>query len=635
MGLEEVSSAQSVLPEPEGAGPPELKGSRAAREALAHAPASPGVYLFKDAKGKIIYVGKAKRLKNRLLSYARPQSVQGFYRHKVEAMLARARTLEYVVTGSEKDALLLEHTLIKEHRPRYNVDLRDDKTYPYFRLNLEDDFPRFTLVRRPDLNDGARYFGPFEDAGSARRTMRMLQRIFPLRRCGDHALKTRTRPCLDLETGLCLGPCAGRVSPEEYQVLARQLADFFGGKGGELVGELERRMWEAAEAKRYEAAAILRDRKEALAKTLARQEVARTEGRDTDALALVQDEGGSRLAVLKARGGRVLASRVFEFEPGPEPPEEILTQALIALYHGGAPPPPLVLVNLMPADPSLVAEILSERAGRRVELRKPQRGGAMGLLELALLNASQPRQAGEEERLAAALTRLGRKLGLAAPPETMECVDISHLGGRLTVASLVRFAGGRPDKSGYRHYKVLGLEGPDDYAAMRQVVERRLLRGGEPPDLLVVDGGKGQLAMALAAMADLPPERRPPAAALAKGRAPGEPDRVFVPGRKNPVNLPAGDQGLLLLMKLRDEAHRFAITYHRLLRSKALRRSILDEVPGIGPGKKRNLLKAFGSLAALKRAGAQRMHEEAGLDLATAQRVEAFLASLDTSRKPE
>lgn len=614
------------------------KGAQVIKDALPHLPLSPGVYLMKDARGTIIYVGKAKRLRARVASYAREETAPTYYFHKVRAMVSNVAAVDYVVTSSEKEALLLESTLIKRHRPRYNVDLKDDKSYPYFRLSLQDRFPRLSLVRRPNPSDGARYYGPFESAGAARKTMHLVHSIFPLRRCSDHALKTRTRPCLDHEMGRCPAPCAGRIDQEAYGRLVAQVQAFFSGQGEAVAAELERAMRQASQDERFEEAAWLRDRWRALARTLERQRVARAADEDLDVLALHEDEQGLRLAVLKVRHGRVVGNEVRDLGQPAEPPEEIMAQALVMLYGDDLPAPPLILLSHMPEEPGLVAEVLGEAAGHRLELRKPQRGDKRGLMDLALMNASRPRQAQAPDP-AQVLAALGAKLGLAQAPDHLECMDISHLGGRLTVASLVSFRQGQPHKAGYRRYKVVCAEGaPDDYASMSEVVTRRL--GGEmaPPDLLVVDGGKGQLGVALAALEKLPPERRPPLIALAKGRE-GQPDRVFLPGRKNPVAFKPRDPALLLLMRLRDEAHRFAITYHRQLRRKALTKSILDEVPGVGPKKRLKLLRSFGSLAALKSASAEEMASRARVDLATARQVEAFLASLggqlDTTPRPE
>ncbi len=603
------------------------------RDALAHAPQSPGVYILKDASGRVLYVGKAKRLKTRLSNYARKINAPSWYRHKLETMVSLVAKLDYVVTSSEKEALILENTLIKRHRPRYNVDLRDDKSYPYFRLTRQHDFPRFSLVRKPNLKDGAKYFGPFSSAGKARQTMYMLQRIFPLRRCTDHALKNRSRPCLDYEMGRCPAPCTGQISQAEYAKLVKELEAFFAGKGDELAKRLKQRMEQAAKQERFEQAATLRDRWQALTRTLEQQQVAGTEEQDLDAVALHRAEAGLRLAHLQVRGGQLVASRMHDLSKAALAPAEAMAQALVMLYDR-TQPPRMILVSHMPGDPSLVAEVLGEKAGRKVELRKPQRGDKRKLLELARLNAAQPRRA--EADLEPMLARLQKKLGLEALPVHMECLDISHMGGSLTVAGLVAFAGGRPDKSGYRRYKVLdGEGGGDDYAAMAHVLGRRLTGKEPPPDLLLLDGGKGQLGMALKALEQAPPEARPALVAIAKGRAPGEPDRVYLPGRKNPASLKAGDTALLLLMRVRDEAHRFAVAYHRLLRKKALTRSILEEVPGVGPKKKAKLLKVFGSLAALKKADATQMQQRAGLDEATAARVQGFLAALDTPSPPK
>jgi excinuclease ABC subunit C len=609
------------------------RGAEVIKQALAHAPRQPGVYLMKDAQGRVIYVGKAKRLKNRLASYTRPVSGPTWYAHKVAVMVGQAASVDYVITSSEKEALLLESTLIKKHRPRYNADLRDDKSYPYFRLTLKHDFPRFSLVRRPRLGDGSRYFGPFQSAGAARQTMYMLQRIFPLRRCSDHALKNRGRPCLDYETGRCLGPCAGKIGREEYAKLVKQLEEFFAGKGRVLARRLQKQMEAAAREERFEEAAALRDRWQALTLTLEKQQVSGSSAEDLDAVALHAGEEGMRLARLRVRGGQVEDSRVHDLSRAAVEPGEAMAQALVMFYEH-TPAPPLILLSHLPPAPSLVAEVLAEKAGRKVELRLPQRGAKKKLLDLARLNAAQPRRDGPGP--GSVLERLGQKLGLGLAPHSMECLDISHLGGSLTVAGLAAMSGGEPDKGRYRRYKVLGGEGGgDDYAAMAHVLARRLTGGDPPPDLLLLDGGKGQLAMAVRAVEAAPAGRRPALAALAKGRAPGEPDRVYLPGRKNPVSLKEGDPALLLLMRLRDEAHRFAVAYHRLLRKKALTRSILEEVPGIGPKKKTALLGAFGSLAAVKNASLEQLVSRGGLDQTTAARLASFLAALDTTQAPK
>lgn len=603
------------------------------KDALPNVPAAPGVYLMKDAGGVIIYVGKAKSLRSRLGSYAREEQYPGWYRHKVQTMVAQVEAVEYIVTATEKEALILENTLIKRHRPRFNVDLRDDKSHLLLRLDYGHPYPRISLVRKA-ADDGARYFGPFDKAGAVRKTLRMLQRVFPLRRCSDHVFNNRSRPCLDFDMGRCPAPCTGEIGEEEYRAMADEMCRFFAGEGQKVAASLERRMKRAAAAEEFERAARLRDRWQALSRTLERQAVASPGAEDVDALALHDDGRCYRLAVIGMRAGRVVASRVFELSEAALSPEEVMGQALTLLYDQAAPPPPLLLVSHMPPEPGLLAEVLAERAGRKVELRRPQRGEKRSLMELAVINASQPRAAAPDDS-AKALERIGRKLNLPGPPQSMECMDISHLGGRLTVASVVAFSGGEPDKGCYRRYKIIGAEGaPDDYAAMAEVVRRRLGGDRPPPDLLVLDGGKGQLNAAAAVLEDLAPERRPPIAALAKGRGQG-PDKVYLPGRKNPVNLPARDPALLLLMRLRDEAHRFAVSYHRLLRKKALTRSILEEVPGVGPKKAARLLKALGSLAALKRADAGEMHGRSGVDLAACRAVQAFLSALDSPQPQE
>jgi excinuclease ABC subunit C len=603
------------------------RGVEAVKAALRRMPQEPGVYLMKNPAGKVLYVGKAKRLKARVSSYTRFEEHPTWRGHKIQTMVLKVGVVDYIVTNTEKEALILENTLIKKYRPRYNADLRDDKNHLMLRLALEQDYPRISLVRSP-ADDGARYFGPFDKAGAARKTLYLLQRIFPLRRCSDHTMKNRTRPCLDYETGRCAAPCTGKISQKAYQRLARQMAAFFKGKGEEVAKELERLMREASLDERYEAAALHRDRLMALRRTLERQRVAQAAENDLDVFGMVDDDKGCRLALLKVRSGRVVSSRVHDLSQAAFELEEVMGQALLATYDV-AQPPPLILVSHMPGDPGLMVEILGERAARKVEIRKPKRGDKKGLLDLALLNASKPRET-EGPDPVQVLENLAKRLHLPGPLNTMECVDISHLGGRLTVASVVSFKDGQPNKAEYRRYKVVGLsDKPDDYAAMAEVVGRRLSGDRPPPDLMVMDGGKGQLNVAVAVLDFLEPENRPALASLAKGRGRG-PDHVFLPNRKNPVNLKARDPGLLMLMHLRDEAHRFAISYHRLLRKKALTKSILEEVPGVGPKKRQKMLKAFGSLAELKKAGGDEISRRAGIDRETARRVEAFLSSLDT-----
>ncbi len=592
-------------------------------------PQKPGVYLMKDAREKVLYVGKAKRLKARVISYTRFEDFPSWRQHKIQTMVGKVRRVDYVVTSTEKEALLLENTLIKKYRPRYNVDLRDDKNHLMLRLAMEHQYPRLSLVRK-QAGDGARYFGPFDKAGAARKTLYLLQRIFPLRRCSDHTMNNRQRPCLDYETGRCAAPCTNQISQEDYRRLALQMEAFFRGKGEDVAKELERLMQEASRAERYEAAALHRDRLFALRRTLERQRVARTGQGDLDVLGLVDNQTGCRLALIKVRSGRVVSSKLHDLSQAASGTDELMAHSLLTMYDI-AQPPPLILVSHMPPDPGLVVELLGERAGRKVELRKPVRGDKKGLLDLALMNAAQPREQHKPDA-EQVLEGLAQKLRLEVFPQSIECVDISHLGGRLTVASVVCFKEGEPHKSSYRRYKVLSLKDePDDYAAMAEVVSRRLGGDRPPPDLMVLDGGKGQLNVGLAVLEGLDPLKRPALAALAKGRG-EEPDRVFLPGRKNPLNLKARDPGLLLLMRIRDEAHRFAISYHRLLRKKAFTKSILEEVPGVGPKTRKALMNAFGSLAKLKLANEREMTEQAGIDSKTASRVRAFLRSLDTMK---
>ena len=602
----------------------QLSGAALIAQRLGQAPLQPGVYLMKNAGGNVIYVGKAKALRKRLANYARVEEFPGYYRQKVQAMSAQVHSLEWVVTASEKEALILESNLIKLHKPRYNVDLRDDKTYPYFRLSLQDNYPRFHLVRRPDRSDGALYWGPLENVGAARSTLDMLHKSFPLRRCSNRQMNNRSRPCLNYEMKRCLAPCVGRVDEQGYRQLVLQIKDFFSGQGEKVVGQLEKAMLAAAENENFEQAAALRDRLFALKRTLENQRMDTGEG-DLDAWGIYEDETSLRMAIVRMRGGQIIASQVQDFSQAALNASEALSQGMLTFYTENNPPPPLILLSLLPDDASLVGEEMAGLRQGKVELRLPQRGDKRQLLDLALKNAAMQQEMRESERQV--LASLGAKLG-QPHLERMECIDISHLGGDFTVASVVCFVGGKPHKADYRRYRLHDIPAGDDYAAMSQAFTRRLNSKRPWPDMIVVDGGKGQLAMAVAAYKKYEQEtsrdveQKPGLllASLAKGEQ-NQPDKLYLPERKNPLNFRPRDPTLAMVMHLRDEAHRVAIGYQRLLRKKAFTRSLLDEIDGLGPKSKKKIWQAFGSLKELRQASAHEISVKAGINLKLAEKI--------------
>ena len=563
----------------------------------------PGVYLFRDAEGAVLYVGKSTNLRSRLRSY----KGGGDGRILIRFLVEQARTVETIVTRTEKEALLLEDTLIKTHKPPHNVRLKDDKSFRMLRLDLDERFPRLKRVRARNPEIGreggrSRYFGPYDNSSALRRTLADLHRVVPLRDCPDHVLDNRSRPCLKHQIGVCSAPCTGLVDAAGYKQLVDKAVRVLDGDVRELATDIEARMRTASASLEYERAAYWRDRLEDLKKTMERQSVWTVDGRSRDALGLARR--GERAVVhrLSFREGRLLASRSHLFR-SQLPDEELLHGVLTALYGGRPERPDELLLPCDPADPEVVAGILG--AGTKAFV--PREGLRARMLQLADENArARLADAGEEEaEEEAALAALGELAGLDAPPEVVDCFDISNMQGSHVVASRVRFRRGHPDKSGYRRFKVRGVDGQDDFASMREVVLRSLSRGvsdDDLPDLVVVDGGPMQLAKALEAR-DEAAAYEVPMIGLAKARAERvvggkrkgkSEERVFLPGSEEPVVLAAHSGAKHLLERIRDEAHRFAITYHRKERGRVA--SKLDSIPGIGPAKRKALLKAFGSV---------------------------------------
>ncbi|MDR1314842.1 MAG: excinuclease ABC subunit UvrC [Deltaproteobacteria bacterium] len=565
------------------------------KQALA-LPASPGVYLMLDAKAKVIYVGKAKILPRRVSSYFRATGLTP----RIGLLVSRIRSFEFVVTNTEKEALILENSLIKKHKPRYNVLLRDDKTYPSLRLSVNEPFPRLEIVRRP-ARDGSVIYGPFPSAGALGQTLKMVSRLFPLRRCRRPDVKKVARPCLNFQLGLCCGPCRPDYTEEEYRSITDGVRLFFRGRREELLKGLKSEMKRKADAFDFEAAAVLRDRAYDLERTLERQLVASFGDRDLDAWALAREGGFTGGAVLNVRGGAVTGCQplMADGAPAEEEAPEVLA-ALIAQYYGqkNAPPPEILVPLALPREEEgALAEYLQSLAGKAVKFLAPKRGDPAKLLEMAAENA----RVTLSERLArmakttGALAELKAKLYLDKIPRRLECFDLAHLQGEAAGAGMVVMEEGDFRKSQYRVFKIKEAKGGDDYEGMREVMRRRFRPGRDPakwppPDLLVLDGGLGQLSSALKAFQDLGVSR-PPMCGITKDRLHRGPDRIFLPGRRNPADLKPGSAGLLILAKLRDEAHRFSRTYHHGMRSKAMAMSAFSGIKGLGPARLKSLLK--------------------------------------------
>lgn len=530
-------------------------------------PREPGVYLMHDARGKVIYVGKAKDLRARLHSYTLPG---GDGRPQIPLLLRRLASVRCIVTSTEKEALLLENTLIKRHRPAFNIELRDDKEYLLLRIDPDEPFPRFELVRRVTKGDGAVYFGPFSSARGIRETLRTLLRLFPLCSCSRRKFASRKRPCLNYQMGRCLGGCAGMVTRERYLEVVDGAIRFLRGDYKALLMAWKARMGELAAAMRFEEAAQLRDRIDLIARTMVRQRVVRAVTGDVDALGWHREEDEATVAILHVRDGRLADAHSFHVRAAVGD-GETLSSFLPQHYTEEAFFPGELLLPFPVGDEEALASVLSDRAGRRVSVRVPAKGERARLVELAARNAAEAHRMRKEreasyERVAA---RIAAACHLRRPPVRIEGFDISNLSGTGAVGSMVAFLEGKPLKKDYRKFAIRDIEGQNDFAMMKQIVRRRFGHGddfGGRPDLVLIDGGRGQLGAALAAMAEAG-AGDVPAVALAKERIrEGETvfvERIFLPGRSNPVVLPKHDPALILLMRVRDEAHRFALSFQR------------------------------------------------------------------------
>jgi excinuclease ABC subunit C len=580
-------------------------------EKIQQFPTSPGVYLMRDASDEIIYVGKARSLRHRIRSYFKQS---GDSRYQIKFLMAKVVDIEIVLTDTEKEALLLENTLIKQHHPRYNLNLKDDKTYFSLRVDPNEEFARFTVVRKRP-RDAARYFGPYSSGSAARDVLRQMIRMFPLRHYPLATCMSRKRPCLFHQIGQCSAPCHGHITREAYAALVDGAMLFLEGKGRLLIAEFKRRMNDASTRLLYEEAARWRNLLHAIEITVEKQKVVMSGG-DRDVVGFYRNEGSIEIALLFIRAGVLSGNHQFSLSWELNDAAAI-SAFLLQYYTGTVFIPEEILLPLTIEEGETLAELLGELKGSKVSLTVPLRGTKRELVALASKNAmSAYRERGDEEAAAiAVLTELSRLLHLTRLPERIECYDISTIQGRFSVGSCAVFTAGKADRSCYRHYRIKTVDGQDDFAMLREVFLRRFRadsydsNGG--PDLVVVDGGIGQLHAVQEIVAELGLTGSFDLVSLAKSRviydaaalnAGKSDERIFIPGRKNPVVLRQNSKPLLLMAAVRNEAHRFAIGYHRQLRSKEGIASGIDNVPGIGPKRRTALLTHFGSLQRLKEA---------------------------------
>ena len=587
------------------------------KERLKHLPQQPGVYIFKDKEGQVIYVGKAIILRNRVRSYF--QSPERLH-PKVRAMMNRVADLDYVVTSSEVEALILENNLIKEHRPRYNIDLKDDKSYPYVKITLGDKYPR-VYITREKMDGVSRYFGPYTDVGSLRESLKVLSSIFPLRRC--RVFRTGSRPCLNRDMKKCLAPCTGLVPVEEYRAMVDGVTKFLEGDIKSLLGRLEQEMKEAAARLDFEQAARLRDSIASITKIQEKQLINFDKPYNLDLIVVEKGEEKALVMLFKLRSGKIVDRYTSWINSSMGEMEEELMQYFLQHYYQEQPDLPAeICLNVMPSQKELVEEWLRGKSGRMVRLSIPQRGDKKKLLLLLNENARilYQEKLARDQAGTAALLGLSRALQLPELPRRIECYDISHLSGEETTGSMVVFSDGEADKKAYRRFKIKRDQN-DDFASLREVLQRRFgeARQGNPaflpePDMILIDGGLGQVNAVARVLKDLQIDI--PLFSLAKKQ-----EEIYRPGSAQALRLPPSDPGLKLLQRLRDEAHRFAIEYNRQRRQKKTRISSLDGIPGVGTQRKKALLAHFGSARRVSQASIEELQEVPGISSSLARNI--------------
>jgi excinuclease ABC subunit C len=583
-------------------------------------PGGPGIYRMLDEEGAVLYVGKALNLKKRVQSYFRPRGLAP----KVAALMRQTADLDITRTRTEGEALLLEHNLIRQHRPRFNILLRDDKSYPYIHLS-DHAYPRLAFYRGSRKEKG-RFYGPYPSGGAVREALDLMQKVFRLRTCEDTVFRNRSRPCLQHQIGRCTAPCVRLISPEAYAEDVRQAESFLRGRASPLIDELTRQMERASARHEYEAAADLRDRIAAL-REIQQQQIITTDGGDADAIALVRDHDVAGVAVVFVRGGRNLGSKVLHPRFSLEQDDAEALAAFLPQYYLGKPIPPRVYVNVSPADRVLLEQVFSDQAGGPVRLLTPRQGVARRWVEMAAINARDAlqRRAAERAGLGRRYESLQEALKLEAVPERLECFDISHTFGEAAVAACVVFDRQGPVKADYRRYNLEGLTPGDDYGALRQALTRRFRKvaegEGRLPDILFIDGGKGQVAVAREVLEELGLAGvRLIGVAKGRSRKPGR-EQLFLSGSGAATILPANSPALHLIQSIRDEAHRFAIHAHRARRAKSRTTSPLEGIPGIGPQRRRQLLRHFGGQQGVVQASVDDLARVPGISRPLAQRI--------------
>jgi excinuclease ABC subunit C len=597
---------------------------------LGRVSAEPGVYLMKDAAGAILYVGKARNLKKRLSSYFRRPEHPDV---KTGVLVGRIASFDTIITRTEKEALILESNLIKKHRPRYNVILKDDKRYPSLRLDIQNPYPSLTIVRRIQ-KDGALYFGPFTAAQAVHQTLRMINKTFKLRKCRDNTFRNRIRPCLHYQMQRCLAPCCMEVQRSVYDEIVREVILFLRGRTPDLIRKIRDEMQEAGRCQEFEKAAVLRDKMFALEKTLEKQGMVTTDFMDRDVVGIAGTPGCFLVTVLFVRAGFLQGSRHFRFEETLADPNELIDAFIRQFYDSDRFIAKEILLPAAIEDADLIEEWLGERKGEKVRLLFPQRGEKVRLMDMAAQNAQNEldqflsAQAGQRDLM----VRLGRRLQMDRVPDRIECFDNSNISGTDPVAAMVVFEGGQAKRSAYRRYRIRTVSSPDDYATMAEVLTRRLnpkkRKADYPdilPDILMVDGGKGQLNIGRMVVSELGLDGAFQMIGIAKKEGKETQDKVYLPGRANPVHFGKDGDLLLFLQRVRDEAHRFAIAYHRKQRSRRAVASALDAVPGIGKKRKIALLKHFGSIGKIREADVHALAAVPGMTVAAAASVKQQL----------
>ena len=601
---------------------PGWTGPEGLKSLVAALPRRPGVYRMYGSEGELLYVGKARSLKDRVRSYFSPSKVEP----KVHALVQQIANIEVTVTNSETEALLLEYNLIKQHRPRFNIVLRDDKSFPYIHLREDHEFPRLTFYRGARSEPG-RFFGPFPNAGAVKETLQQLQKLFHIRNCRDTFFANRSRPCLQHQIGRCSAPCVGLVTREAYAQDMVSAVKVLEGRSSEVNADLQARMEQAAANLNFERAAEIRDQLAALKRIQAQQIVTAEGERDVDVFAIIGEPGEYAISAMLVRGGRNLGTTSYFPRAALAEPDEALV-SFVMQYYSTQEPPPEVLVNCKLEESESLAQVLSERANHKVEVRCPVRGLAARWIELTVENATQGLRMRLMQRqgVEAQLVSLAQELDLPEIPQRIECFDISHTGGEGTVASCVVFGPEGPLKKEYRRFNITGVTPGDDYGALRQALTRRYtrIRDGEipAPDLLLIDGGLGQIAQVHEVLAELGFDDDITLVGVAKGpdRRPGQ-ERLFIHGAAAPRIPEAHSPASHLVQRIRDEAHRFAITGHRRKRARRYNESVLEAVPGLGPAKRRALLKHFGGLQEVMKAGVADIEKVAGIGASLARNI--------------